>query len=75
MKRILFVMVICSIFLQGCATGNYTGKIWEENGETHYEMNHPGKMVKGDCSIDMQTPSLLRTMTEAVIVKGLEARP
>jgi len=75
MKRILFAIAICTIFLQGCATGKYTGRIWEENGETHFEMNAPGKMVKGDCSIDMQTPSLLRTITEAAIVKGLEARP
>jgi len=75
MKRILFAIAICTIFLHGCATAKYTGRIWTDEEGTHFETNTLSKIVKGDCSFDAKTPSLLRTVTEAAIVKGLEARP
>ena len=74
--KALLAITACLFLLQGCATASYRGSIWTDNaGVTYAEMNHPGKMVKGDCSIDMQTPSFLRTLMEATLIKGLEVKP
>lgn len=76
MRKLLFTIFICMIFLHGCSTTSHVGTIVQsDNGKTTtFTLNSPGKISNEKGEMDTRTTSLLRTITEAVIVKGIEVR-
>ena len=74
----LCLVVVCSIWLCGCATLNPQGKITKTEDGLVFDLNTQGKLTYKDKDVegemDTRSPSLLRSIVEGAVVQGMSSQ-